>query len=299
MGVQVKRSRRIRLLAVALLSMSLAAPLAARSAPVVSAPVFEKISTQAPAWYTRAVQQKVIAAGAKGYRVPDSFTMPAAAGIAFLGIRPGHLILIFSADGTTVSLCTSNFVFRDGANYAIGTAGHCGNVGDQVSMVTAPQLLVDIGTITKSTGDAGIGNDFALISIKPSLNKMVSPSMAFWGGPKSAYPGGKVPTVIKHIGWGLGIGLGGTPRVGVGTFYSSSAYTFVGVINLGDSGSGAEAGNGQAVGNITHIFAGIGGDQGLVHTAAGTSIQRILQIAGLPLAVCATIPWPLHGCPQP
>jgi hypothetical protein len=221
-------------------------------------------------------------------------------GIAFLGIRPGHLIIVFNGTGGNFSLCTSNFVFRDGSNFAIGTAGHCGNVGDQVTMLTAPRVLVDIGTITKSTGDAGVGKDFALISIKPALNNMVSPSMAFWGGPKAAYPGNRVPTVIKHIGWGLAIGTGGTPRLGVGMFYNPAAdYTFIGVVTPGDSGSGAEAGDGTAVGNITHIDVTFNAKHGLVTTVAGTTIQKIFQIAGLPLATCATIPWPLKGCPQP
>jgi len=292
----VKRSRHIRLLAFSLLSMSLAAPFSARSA--TSAPVFRAISTKAPAWYTGAVQQKVVAAGTKGYHIPDSFSMPVATSLAFLGIRPGQLIIIFSADGSTISLCTSNFVFRNGANYAIGTAGHCGAVGDQVSMLTAPRVLVDIGTITKSTGDAGIGNDFALISINPALNSIVSPSMAVWGGPTAAYASTATPTILKHIGWGVGIGTGGTPRVAVGTYYSSTAYTFIGAITPGDSGSGANSGSNTAVGNITHIFVAIGDGKGLVHLGAGTSITRILQIAGLPLATCNAGPWPLYGCPR-
>jgi hypothetical protein len=294
LGVQVKRSRRFRLVAIALLSTSLAAPLAARSAETTQLGAFRTISTKAPAWYTREVQQKVVAAGTKGYRIPDGFTMPVATSLAFLGIRPGQLIIIFNSGG--FSLCTSNFVFSNGYSYAIGTAGHCGAVGDQVSMVTAPRVLVNIGNITKSTGDAGIGNDFALISIKPELNRIVSPSMAFWGGPTGPYSTTKVPLVLKHIGWGAVIGTGGTPRVGVGTYYSSTAYTFIGAITPGDSGSGATALNNQAVGNITHIFVGIGGGQGLTHTAAGTSIIRILQIAGLPLATCGPSPWPLYGC---
>jgi hypothetical protein len=165
-------------------------------------------------------------------------------------------------------------------------------------MLTAPRVLVDIGTITKSTGDAGIGNDFALISIKPALNGIVSPSMAFWGGPTSPYTGPKAPTIIEHIGWGAGIGTGGTPRVGIGIYFSPTAYTFIGAITPGDSGSGANSGGHQAVGNITHIFVGIGGGQGIVHTAAGTSITRILQIAGIPLATCGPSPWPLYGCPH-
>jgi len=291
MGVPVKISRRIRLLAVALLSMSLVVPLAARSTPTASAPVFQKISTKAPAWYTRAVQQKVIAAGPKGYQIPKEYSITTSS-LAFLGIRPGQLILVSNG-----SLCTTNFVFRDGSNYAIGTAGHCGNVGDQVTMLTAPQVLLDIGTITKSTGDAGQGNDFALISIKPALNRFVSPSMAFWGGPTAAYAGTKTPTIVKHIGWGLVIGTGGTPRVGVGVSYSTAGeWRFEGAIVNGDSGSGAIAGDNTAVGNITHIVVNSG--RLPIVWFAGTSIARILNIAGLPLATCKAIPWPLYGCPK-
>jgi hypothetical protein len=288
----VNRSRRIRLLAVALLSTSLVAPLAARSVTTASAPVFRKISTTVPAWYTREVQQKVVAAGPRGLTIPSEYSI-ATSSLAFLGIRPGQLILVSNG-----SLCTTNFVFRNGANYAIGTAGHCGAVGDQVTMLTAPRVLVDIGTITKSTGDAGPGNDFALISINPALNSIVSPSMAFWGGPSAPYAGTQKPLIVRHIGWGLVIGTGGTPRIGVGISYlTSGEWRFEGAVTPGDSGSGAISGDKTAVGNITHSV--INSGRLPVVWFAGTSIPRILQIAGLPLATCAsTIPWPLYGCPR-
>jgi hypothetical protein len=291
------RNPRIRALAVVLSVASLAVPFAARSAPATKL-VYRTISTKAPAWYTRAMQRKVIAAGARGYTLPSTVSFPTAASLAFLGIRPGQLILVFSKDGTTVSLCTSNFVFRNGTGYAIGTAGHCGGVGDQVTMVTAPRLLVDIGNIVKSTGDAGPGNDFALIAIKPALNSMVSPSMAFWGGPVGRHVGSTTPLIVKHIGWGLLIGTGGTPRVGIGVSYSTAGlWRFEGVIAPGDSGSAANDGANGAIGNITHIAYNLG--QSPFVWLDGTSIPRILQIAGLRLATCPTaIPWPLYGCPH-
>ena len=259
-----------------------------RAAPAVR---FRTIDSKAPSWYTPELHRKVLAAGDRGLRLPNDITMPAA-GLAFLGIRPGHQILIGNLN--SFSLCTSNFVFRNGSNFAIGTAGHCGNVGQPVTMVVAPRVLLSIGKIIKSTGDAGIGNDFALISIKPSLSSMVSPSMAFWGGPTQAYSGANAPLVVKHIGWGLGIGAGGTPRIGIGTVYSPPVWGMLGVITPGDSGSAANTGDNKALGNITHIACCQHG----LHTVVGTSITRILSIAGLPLATCKNAtPWPLFGCP--
>jgi hypothetical protein len=272
-------------LAVGLLIGSLAVPFAGRSAP---AQRFRTLAAKAPAWYTQELHRKVLAAGDRGVRIPDNVTVPASS-LAFLGIRPGQFIIL--GGGT---LCTSNFVFRNGSNFAIGTAGHCGDVGDQVTMLMAPRVLVNIGTVTKSTGAGGFGNDFALISIKPSLKGIVSPSMAFWGGPTKPYTNASPPLIVKHIGWGLGVGAGGTPRTGIGTFRSPTTWAMIGAISFGDSGSAANSGDNQALGNITHIACCQFG----LHTAVGTTIQRILQIAGLPLATCKkATPWPLYGCP--
>lgn len=266
------------------------APAAAKSAP---APVFQKISTQAPSWYTKAFHERVMAAGDRGVAIPTGVSVTASS-TAFLGIRPGQQIIIGNLLGG-FSLCTSNFVFKQGDNYWIGTAGHCGKVGEPVSMIFLPNAIANIGTITKSTGDAGIGDDFALISIRQSLNNRVSPSMAHWGGPKFAYAGTTAPNIVKHTGHGLGIGTGGTPRLGFGIYYSSTRYTFLGLINKGDSGGPANTGNNQALGNITHISVDLSYGIG---TVAGTSIRRILQVAGVPLATCAkALPWPSYGCP--
>lgn len=269
-----------RLALFASLVVALAAPGVARTEPTQVEAV--PLSAPAPAWYTPELHAKVMAAGAKGYALPDSVEIPVSS-LAFLGIRPGQFIIV--GGGT---LCSSNFVFRNGANYAIGTAGHCGNPGASVVMLALPRVLLNIGNITKSV-NGGPGNDFALISIKPELNGLVSPSMAHWGGPTGKYVGPNAPLFVKHSGHGLVVGTGGTPRLGVGLTWGPTLWTFAGAILFGDSGSAATSGNGKAVGNITHI---------LTPFSAGTSITRILQIAGLPLATCGQAPWPLYGCPH-
>lgn len=160
-------------------------------------------------------------------------------------------------------------------------------------MIFLPSGLVNIGEIAYSTGDGGVGNDFALIAINPALNQWISPSMAYWGGPTGAY-GGSGPAVVQHAGWGLGVGTGGTPRVGLGIQWTPDEWVFEGVITPGDSGSGANVVGGLAAGNITHITV-IGEN---LTIAAGTSIQKIQRLVGVTLVTCgAAIPWPLAGCP--
>lgn len=275
-----------RLAFIACLATALAAPAVGSSAPAAKA---VQLSAPAPSWYTPDLHTRVLASGAEGVALPENVNVPMAAGLAFLGIRPGQFIIV---GGNT--LCSTNFVFRNGANYAIGTAGHCGNVGESVTMLALPRVLFNIGKVTKSV-DGGPGNDFALISINPALNNIVSPSMAFWGGPKGIHKSG-IPLIVKHIGWGAGIGAGGTPRVGVGRSWTGNLWTFFGAIAPSDSGSGAIDGNWKAIGNITHIQV----DSRFIAPVwnAGTSITRILQIAALPLATCGPSPWPLYGCPH-
>ena len=257
--------------------------------------VWKKIAQPAvPAWATPELHAKALAAGPQGVALPAGAEVPASS-LAFLGIRPGQLMLLWTPDGSTVSICTSNFIFGGGGQQYIGTAGHCGAVGDTVDMLVLPNLLVTVGKIVMSTGDAGIGNDFAMASIDPALNGMVSPSMAVVGGPTGVYTGSG-PALIAHTGWGIGIGTGGTPRVGLGMVWTPNEWLFNSIINKGDSGSGANVLPGSlAAGNITHIAPLY---DGYLTLAAGTSIQKILQLAGVPLRTCGSpIPWPLPGCP--
>lgn len=294
------------------------------------------LKAPAPAWWTPELRREVYAAGSRGVPLSPEIraTIPTSS-VTFLGIRPGQLILVDNGDAT--SLCTSNFVFSTGATlpsvlgpsapamsspastsptssrssrakpaakpspgFFIGTAGHCGRVGDQVTMLFLPLGLVHIGAIVKSTGSpqSVSATDFALISIDPALNQYVSPSMAYVGGPTGVFTGNGVQPLL-HAGWGLVIGTGGTPRAAVAyRWYAGSEYRFEGAVVFGDSGSGAIVAGGLAAGNITHIAV----DSREVPPAwnGGSTMVAILKYLGssYTLATCAlATPWPLPGCP--
>ncbi len=247
-----------------------------------------------PAWYTTELHQRVVAAGRRGRSVPlpENADVPQSA-LAFTGIRPGSWTL-------TPSWCTLNFVF--GAETHIGTAGHCASVGDEVTIVAAPGVLMNIGSTVRSV-DGGIGNDFALIQIHPAMQQYVNPSMAIVGGPT----GTKAPALgdaIVHVGHGAALGTGGTARPGAVTYPNfpvvgealgqapndTDAYGWNGAVSPGDSGSGARAVTGEAVGNVTHLVVGM---DYLPSTFVGTTIQRMQQIAGMPVATASLVPDPL------
>ena len=270
--------------------------LATLPAQASSAPEFRPLMTPRPSWFTDELKARVVAAGEHGVPLPDGVEVPTS-GLAFTGIRPGAWMLLPAG-------CTMNFVFGTPGNYAIGTAGHCTTRNnEEVILVvvgpTSPEiLLIHVGNTISTTGDAGPGNDFALVSIFSYFQSWVSPSMAHWGGPTAAYTGGPI-TPLVHSGHGLAIGTGGTPRNALGLYYDikagrETAY-WVGATIFGDSGSAIETATGQAYANITHLVVNTkfpGAD------SAGTKISRILQLTGgRGLATCPTrTPWPLPGC---
>jgi len=240
-----------------------------------------------PDWYTPALHDRVMAAAARGEGVPipegvDYDT----SGLAFTGIRPGAWIIAPSG-------CTTNFVFGSASDYYIGTAGHCANVGDEVTLIAAPGVLMNIGKTVKSV-DKGIGNDFALIDVRPSMEQYVNPSMTYFGGPTGA--GSPQPQdVVEHAGHGLVIGTGGTPRAGVvvyrGKGEGGDAFAWVGAASPGDSGSAVPLANGKAAGDLTHLV--VGGPY-VPGNVAGTTIARMLTIAGKPLATAPDGPDPTY-----
>lgn len=206
------------------------------------------------------------------------------AGTGFFGIRPGAWLLLLNDN--SVGWCSMAHVFGSPGAYRVSTAGHCGKVGDVATVVgvvgnRAPVLL-DFGKFTSSTGDAGIGKDWALISVDAAYQSLVTPTMAFWGGPIGMYastgevvswnPLGRnpVPTLnpnpalvqqIVHYGHGTGIGTGGTPRSGTAITWLPDHFSFFGAITPGDSGSGSNTLSGDAVGDNreaaginTHIY---------------------------------------------
>lgn len=254
--------------------------------PVAAAAGTELMAPK-PSWYTDALHAKVLAASQRGegVAIPDGVSVPASA-LAFTGIRPGSWMIEPAG-------CTMNFVFGSPGKYHIGTAGHCTDVGDEVTIVAAPGILMNIGTTVKSV-DNEIGDDFALVRISPEMQQHVNPSMAYFGGPTavgSAQPG----DIVEHVGHGLVIGTGGTPRAGVVVYRGegenkvSDAFGWDGAATPGDSGSAVRKADGTAAGNLTHLVVG---DKYAPAVIVGTSIQRMLRIAGLPLATAPDGPDP-------
>lgn len=246
---------------------------------------FIELKAPKPDWYTSQLHAKAVEASQRGegIAIPDGVDYPTS-GLVFTGIRPGAWIL--SPGG-----CTTNFVFGSPGRYSIGTAGHCGEVGEEVTLIAAPGVLMVIGKIVKSV-DNGVGNDFALIDIYPSMQQHVNPSMTYFGGP-TGVGSPQSGNVVEHAGHGLVIGTGGTPRAGVvvyrGPGDGGDAFAWVGAASPGDSGSAVRLSDGLAAGNLTHLVVG---SPYLPGDVAGTTIARMIRIAGKPLATAPNVPDP-------
>jgi hypothetical protein len=270
---------------------------------------------------------KAKGSGSKGSKggsgaTADSQGVATFAGTGFFGIRPGAWLL--SITGNSVGWCTMAHVYGSPGAYQVSTAGHCGKPGDIGTVIgaignhsvggqTVPVLL-DFGAF-QTSHDGGLGNDWALISVFSSYQSLVTPTMAFWGGPIGMYTSqgdlasvnfnGNTPSVslnpnpalaqqIVHYGHGTGIGAGGTPRSGTAISWRPDHFMFFGAITPGDSGSGANTLTGDAVGDnreaagiITHIWVDALMREGL-GIMGGT---RATQVAA-PLANGQLLPYP-------
>ena len=242
-----------------------------------------------PDWLT----PQLLAAADRGpTAAPTGAVAPDAPLSGYVGIRPG-------SEMVSPSGCTMNFVFGSPGAYTIGTAGHCAKAGQKVTLLTiapgtppSPQnlVLVTIGTV-KTSRDGGIGNDFALVSIKPELQSWVFPTIAQVGGPCGTYTRQGLTSVsnptsrlvrgtspieagetIFHYGHGLGIGTGGTARAGAALYWTDRAYYWAGAVMFGDSGSAARVGTMPAAGNVTHLVVDLRYPGGY---NAGTRITRM------------------------
>lgn len=226
-----------------------------------------------PAWFTDELAARVDAANGAAVAAPNDAPLPGE-----VGIRPGSWMIAPAG-------CTMNFVFGSPGSYSIGTAGHCGSVGEDVVLLTlapggANPVLVELGTVQKSV-DGGIGNDFALVSIRPELQSWVSPTIAVVAGPCGSYTGSG-PEPVFHYGHGLAVGTGGTPRAGLALKWESTAFGWSGAAAPGDSGSAVRVNTGmQAAGDLTHLVVDT---NWLPSYIAGTRMSRILAIAGQRLA---------------
>jgi hypothetical protein len=222
-----------------------------------------------PSWYTDELAARVHANPGVPVAAPGDAPLPGA-----VGIRPGSWMLEPAG-------CTMNFVFQSGSTLGIGTAGHCVNsVGEAVVLLTvapggANPVLVDIGTVVV-THNNGIGDDFALVSIRPQLNSWVFATTAVVGGPCGSY-GGSGPETVWHYGHGLGIGTGGTPRAGLALRWGTNEFGWSGLAIFGDSGSPVRVGTGlAAAGDLTHLVVDT---TWLPSYIAGTRMSKILSIA--------------------
>jgi hypothetical protein len=205
------------------------------------------------------------------------------AGTGFFGIRPGAWLLYISDAG--VGWCSAAHVFGSPGSYQVSTAGHCGKSGDIVSMIGVVgdnvPVILDIGR-TGTSVDGGLGNDYAFIDVYPEHQHLVTPTMAFWGGPRGVYTsqgdvvateGNRIPPdltlnpdptlaqQIVHYGHGTGVGTGGTPRSASAISWRADNFMFFGAISPGDSGSGsntllgdAPGDNMEAAGINTHLY---------------------------------------------
>jgi hypothetical protein len=199
-------------------------------------------------------------------------TVATYAGAGYFGIRPGAWLLLVTA--SSVGWCSLAHVYGAPGSYSVSTAGHCGKAGDVASVIAAfgnragalNPILLDFGTFSRSTGDAGLGKDWALIGVTAAYQSLVTPTMAFWGGPRGMFTTqGQVATIdpnvtvnpdpklfqqIVHYGHGTGVGAGGTPRSGTSISWAADHFMFVGAISPGDSGSGSNTLAGDNPGDV-------------------------------------------------
>lgn len=240
-----------------------------------------------PAWYTDVLHHRVVAAGPEGVPVPAAADLPAS---GLTGIRPGGWIV-------SPSWCTTGFVFDLEGSPVISTAGHCAERGEEVVMLAAPGVLVYVGDAVVSV-NRGVGEDFALIEVRPEVADLLDPSMPTVSGPSGPGRAG-AGDVVVHAGHGVGVGVAGTPRAGVVTYEAavgqSGPYGFVGAAAMGDSGSPVRLLSGEAVGNLTHVVVDSAYAPAVV---VGTPLERIERLSGatlIPAGATARRPSPLAG----
>lgn len=221
-----------------------------------------------PHWFTPSLEQEVRQAAGGGVAAPKDAPLPGT-----VGIRPGAWMI--APHG-----CTMNFVFARKGAFAIGTAGHCVDKVDQHVVIltltpgTKNPVLLDIGKVIARHNN-GIGDDFALVSIRAELNSWVSSTVAVIGGPCGQYFGSG-PETVAHYGHGLAIGTGGTPRAGVAITWKTNSFGWDSPAFFGDSGSPVRVTDLKAAGNLTHLVVS---SKWLPSLIVGTRIGKIMQIA--------------------
>jgi hypothetical protein len=215
--------------------------------------------------------------------------LPAGAAATHSPTTPIHPGVMTFTEGAQ---CTSNFVFRDGANTYLGQAAHCSGTGaatetDGCDSETLPNgTAVEIDGATRpgtmvynswiamqqageSDEDACAYNDFALVRVDPADAGRVDPTVPGFGGPTGVGEAAVGETVYSYGNSSLRGGVMQlSPKQGVvlqnqGNGWSRDVYTFTPGIP-GDSGSGFLNSAGQAFGVLSTVqIAPLAGSNGV------------------------------------
>lgn len=245
-----------------------------------SASAASTLRTPHPKWFNAKFKKQVNKRGAKGKPTPRAGEPGA------LDICPGVMAVTTpTVQAGTCEVypygCTANFVYSNGSQYYIGTAGHCvDKVGQAVYMqVSTPGVgasIANVGTVSQFV-NGGVGNDYAVIAVAPGL--AVDPAFPT-GGPNGVYTGCG-PEVVRHWGHGYAVAVAqGKQEGGLATNWFDDGYGWTGVGAPGDSGSGVLTAAGLGAGDFTHLIVDTrypGSD------LAGTRLTKILARTGLSL----------------
>jgi hypothetical protein len=242
------------------------------------------MQTAVPAWFTPAFKAKVDRAGLRGVRKPAA--QPGALDVC-PGVQPDSptpATSVVSAGTCEVYPhgCTANFVYSNGTQKYIGTAGHCVNaVGEDVYMqVSTPGIgasIANVGTVSQFV-NGGVGNDYAVIAIRAGF--AVNPALPT-GGPNGVYTGCG-PDIVRHYGHGYGVAVAqGKQEGGLATNWYDDGFGWTGAGAPGDSGSAVLTASGLGAGDFTHLIVDLGAYPG--SDLAGTRITKILAGTGLSL----------------
>jgi hypothetical protein len=177
-------------------------------------------------------------------------------------VRPGRQFLVGG------HLCSLGFLLRDasGTLYAL-TAGHCIPATGPMAVTVAG--IGDIGDPVFTTGNGGVGNDFALIRLDDGVP--VASSVCVWGGPTRAYSASGVvddapPPCLPCRRGTLYAAEAPTTLFSAGragTFHSElstpTSFRYTGLLyGPGDSGAPIMLADGAALGIITHYVGAMG-----------------------------------------
>lgn len=212
------------------------------------------------------------------------------------GVRPGAAVFVGG------SLCTLNFVHRDGAGTEyIGTAGHCvlgeSALGGEDAGETSwhansgPEAFDANGNRIGRFAYAVLSppKDFALIRIANGVAS--NPSSCHFGGPTGINEElSSDPTVLRYYGSGLLTGQLLPARSALAlSMTNPDQIILTGVATPGDSGAGVLDQQGRAVGVLVTVGALIGGigSEGIDAGSIGVTrlppqLQRARQVLGRP-----------------